>query len=95
MKNLDNKDVLHIAKLANLSLTEEEVEKFSRQLSETLSYVEKLDSLNTSKVEPTFQTTGLINRSRPDEKKESLSIDQALKNTKSKYKNYFKIKSIF
>jgi len=46
-------DVGHVAKLANLPLKPEEKEKFGKQLSETLSYVDKLNSINTRNVEST------------------------------------------
>jgi len=95
MKKLSEEEVLHIAKLANLSLTSQEVEIFSRQLSETLDYIERLKDLNTDKVSPTFQTTGLKNVTREDKTKPSLSQKEALKNAKSTYKGFFKIKAIF
>lgn len=95
MTNLSREEVLHIAKLANLSLTDKEVEIFSRQLSETLDYIERLKDLNTDKVSPTFQTTGLKNVTREDKIKPSLSQEEALKNAKSTYKGFFKIKAIF
>lgn len=95
MNKLTKKEVLHIAKLANLTLTEEEVEVFSRQLSETLNYVERLKELKTENVLPTFQTTGLKNVSRDDEIKPSLSQKEALRNVKSTHNGYFKIKAIF
>lgn len=95
MKKLSKEEVLHIAKLANLSLTSQEVEIFSRQLSETLDYIERLKDLNTDKVSPTFQTTGLKNVTREDKIKPSLSQKEALKNAKSTYKGFFKIKAIF
>ena len=95
MKKLSREEVLHIAKLANLSLTDEEVEIFSRQLSETLDYIERLKDLNTDEVSPTFQTTGLKNVTREDKIKPSLSQEEALKNAKSTHKGFFKTKAIF
>lgn len=94
MTKLSRSEVLHIAKLASLGLNEEEQEHFSVQLSETLDYVERLKKLKTKNTKPTFQTTGLKNIAREDEVKPSLSQEQALKNAKSTYKGYFKIKAI-
>ncbi len=94
MKKLSTEEVLHIAKLANLILTEEEVEIFSRQLSETLQYLERLNELDTRETKPTFQTTGLKNVSREDEVKPSLTQEEALKNAKSTYKGFFKVKAV-
>jgi len=95
MNRLTKDEVLHIAKLANLTLSEEEVETFSRQLSETLNYVEKLKELKTKNVTPTFQTTGLKNVTREDVISPSLTQDEALKNAKAIVKGYFKTKAIF
>lgn len=95
MKNLSKEEVQHIAKLANLTLTEEEVKVFGEQLSETLDYVEKLKELKTENVLPTFQTTGLKNVTRDDVIEPSLTQEEALKNAKSTYKGFFKTKAIF
>lgn len=87
-------DVTHIAKLANLPLKPEEKVKFEKQLSETLSYIEKLKEVNTENVEPTSQVTGLENITRKDEITPSLSQDETLSNIKSKYSGLFKVKAI-
>lgn len=92
---LTKDQVKHIAKLANLSLTEKEMAKFQKQLSEILDYVEVLNELNTKKVEPTSQVTGLENVFREDKKCSSLTQEQALSGTQSKQKGFFKIKAIF
>lgn len=86
-------DVKHIAKLANLPLKPEEEEKFERQLSETLSYVEKLNSINTKGVEPTSQVTGLENITREDESMTSLTQEEVLSNSKSTHNGLFKVKA--
>lgn len=64
---LSQKEVLQIATLSRLELTEEEVETFSHQLSDVLSYVEQLSKIDTENVEETSQVTGLVNVFRPDE----------------------------
>lgn len=87
-------DVKKVARLANLPLTDEEEEKYSKQLSETLDYVNKLEEIDTTNVEPTSQVTGLENVTRDDEVLPSLSQEEALKNAKSTYKGYFKVKAI-
>ena len=87
-------NVTHIAKLANLPLKSEEKEKFEKQLSETLSYVEKLNSIDTKNIEPTSQVTGLENITRDDETSPSLTQEEALSNTKSKNNGLFKVKAI-
>jgi len=92
---ISKEQVQHIANLANLSLTQEEIEKFQKQLGDVLEYIEILNELDTEKVEPTFQVTGLKNVFRDDEIENCLSLKQALSSAKSKYNGYFKIKPIF
>lgn len=87
-------DVTHVARLANLPLTQEEKDKFSKQLEETVTYVEGLDEVDTTGVEPTSQVTGLENIAREDEIMPSLSQEDALKNAKSTHNGFFKVKGI-
>jgi len=88
-----NINVKHVAKLANLPLTSEEEEKYSEQLSKILEYVDQLDSVDTSNVEPTFNVSGSFNKTstvssvepfRTDETSASLSQEEALSNVPKK-----------
>lgn len=63
---LTKEDVLKVAQLARIELTPAEVEKFQKQLSSVLGYVEQLQQVDTSGVHATAQVTGLENVSRPD-----------------------------
>lgn len=63
---LTQEQVRHIAKLARLGLSDEEVKKFSTQLTNILQYIEVLNEVDTSAVAPTNQVTGLANVVRPD-----------------------------
>ena len=87
---LSRDQVKHIAKLARLSLTEEEVEKFQRQLSEVLEYMEVLNEVETEGVEPTAQVTGLENVFREDEVYPSLKPKQAISGASAREGNFFK-----
>jgi aspartyl-tRNA(Asn)/glutamyl-tRNA(Gln) amidotransferase subunit C len=87
-------DIKQVAKLANLTLTSEEEEKFSKQLLETTKYIEGLNEVDTSGVEPTSQVTGLENITREDEVKPSLSQEKALKNASSTHNGFFKVKGV-
>lgn len=87
-------DVTHVAKLANLPLKPEEIDKFEKQLSEIIAYIEKLKEVNTKNIETTSQVTGLENVTRDDETSPSLSQDEALSNTKSQHNGLFKVKAI-
>lgn len=81
-KNLSLEEIRHVANLANLTLSEDEVKKFSGQLSEVLDYIEKLKEVETKNVEPTSQVTGLENVFREDEEKPSLKIKEGFFRTK-------------
>lgn len=64
---LDKEQVKHIAELARLELSEEEIAKYGDQLTGILSFVEQLQEVNTDDVEPTAQVTGMENIFREDE----------------------------
>lgn len=87
-------DIDHLARLASLSLTNQEKKKFEKQLGETLEYVKRLEAINTKNVEPTSQVTGLENVVREDEASPSLSQEDVLSNAKSKLNGFFKVKAI-
>ena len=87
-------DVSHIAKLANLPLAPSEKDKFEKQLSDILSYVEKLKQVNTKNVEATSQVTGLENVTREDKVARSLTQEETLLNSKSQMNGFIKVKAI-
>lgn len=64
---LSKEEILHIAQLARLSVSEEKLDQFAHQLSDVLEYVEKLSEVDTDGVEETSQVTGLENVYRYDE----------------------------
>ncbi len=92
---LTKEKVKHVARLAGLTLSEKEVNKFQKQLSDILDYVAQLDEVDVSKVEPTSQVTELENVSREDKPAPSLTQKEVLSGSKEKHNNYFKIKGIF
>src|SRR4051812_24689971 len=70
MAKLTREDVLKLAQLARLDLSEAEVEEFSQELSEILQYVEQLSDVDVKGLKPTNQVTGLTNVTRDDEVKD-------------------------
>lgn len=96
MKNekLTKEGVIHVAELAGLTLTPPEVEKFQKQLSAVLNYINQLNKLKTEKVEPTSQVTDLKNVFKEDKTQPSLSQEEALSGAREKYNNLFKVKAI-
>jgi aspartyl-tRNA(Asn)/glutamyl-tRNA(Gln) amidotransferase subunit C len=70
MADLTREDVLKLARLARINLTDDEVEHFVEEFNEILTYVAELQSVDISGLEPTSQVTGLTNVTRKDEVKE-------------------------
>lgn len=85
------KDVRHIAKLARLELTDTEVETFSNQLGDILGYMEKLNEVDTTHVEPLSHVHDQVNRMRADIPEPSLSREEALKNAPDANGTFFKV----
>jgi aspartyl-tRNA(Asn)/glutamyl-tRNA(Gln) amidotransferase subunit C len=75
---LTRDQVAHVARLARLSFTDEELDRFAHQLSDILAYAEQVSALATEDVPPTAHALPLKNVFRPDEIKPSLSQDKAL-----------------
>lgn len=95
-KRLSEDDIKHLAKLANLKLSSREIEMYSKQLSSILDYVDLLNEVDTSRVESTSSTVGLMNATRNDEAKNTQRI-KSLKHLKAVAKNgnnYFSVKRI-
>lgn len=92
---LSKDEVKHVAGLANLKLSPQEISKFQKQLSEILDYVEILNEVKTERIEPTSQVTGLENVFRDDGTGKCLTQKEALSGAKSRHKGRFKIKAIF
>ena len=88
------KDVEHVAKLARLQFTEEEKVMFTRQLNQILEYMEKLNELDTSNVEPLSHVIELSNVFRDDKVQPSLPIEEALKNAPARADRFFKVPKV-
>lgn len=96
MAKLTKKDVLHVASLAKLKLSEKEIKKFIPQLSNIIDFIGQLSEVDVKGVEPTSQTTGLENVEREDKinPDQSLSVDQALSGTDKTHNGYFVVDAI-
>jgi aspartyl-tRNA(Asn)/glutamyl-tRNA(Gln) amidotransferase subunit C len=73
-------EISNVANLARLNMSEEEVEAMARQLDEILTYVAKLNELDTVNKKPTTHAISIVNAFREDEVKPSLPQDKALAN---------------
>lgn len=87
-------DVGYVAHLARLALTPEEKAKFGAQLGQVLSYIEKLQELDVSQVEPMAHAIPLVNVTRVDEPRPSLPNDAALSNAPAKANGLFIVPKI-
>ncbi|MCK4839223.1 MAG: Asp-tRNA(Asn)/Glu-tRNA(Gln) amidotransferase subunit GatC [Desulfobulbaceae bacterium] len=74
-------EVEYVANLARLELNEVEAAAMAGQLAQILSYVDKLNELDTSKVEPTTHAISITNAFRDDELRDSLDQEKALANS--------------
>ena len=84
-------EVLHVARLARLALSEEELERFSEQLSAILDAVGKVAELDLSGVEPTAHPLDVVNVWAEDEPRDSLSNDDALANAPDREAGFFRV----
>ena len=87
-------DVEHVARLARLHLTDEELERMRVQLDAILAYVDKLTALDVEGVEPTSHAVPLVNVMRPDVLAPSLSQDEALANAPDRAGEFFRVPRI-
>jgi aspartyl-tRNA(Asn)/glutamyl-tRNA(Gln) amidotransferase subunit C len=94
MSTITKQDVEHVAHLARLALTAEEAEKMTKQLDSILAFVEKLNELDTTHVEPTSHVLPLNNVTRADEVRPSLPVEEALKNTAEHRDQQVKVPSV-
>ena len=87
-------DVKYVAHLARLALTPEEEKKLAAQLGNILGYIEKLKELDVANVEPTAHAFPLVNVTRPDETRPSMSNEDALRNAPASVNGLFIVPKI-
>lgn len=92
--SVTKKDVEKIAELARLKFNDAELENFTDDMNNILSYVEKLNELNTENVEPLSHPNEGSNVFRDDVMKESTPKDEALKNAPDKDDKFFKVPKV-
>jgi len=76
--------VIYVARLARLSLPEEQIEMYQGQLDQILAYIDRLNQVDTSNVEPTTHVIPITNVFREDELKDSLTVEEVLANAPQK-----------
>ena len=92
---ISKEEVKHIAKLARLGLSEKETEKFQKELSSILDYIEKLKEVDISEVEATSHPFFIENVMRKDEPYQGEDGKKLVGQSPEKKDNFIKVKSIF
>lgn len=92
--SVTEKDVRYVANLANLQLSDEEVELYTKDLSRILEYMDLLNEVDTTGVEPLNHVIELKSRLRKDEAKDPLSHEDALKNAPDADSDYFRVPKV-
>ncbi len=87
-------DLTHVAQLARLDLTEEELTRYSTQLGDILSYVDKLNELDVTGIEPTAHAAAVFDVLRPDRPRPSLPREDALGNAPKKTTDQFLVPKV-
>ena len=91
---LSKDEVRHIAGLARIGVDEAEIEKFSTDLSSILGWVEQLEKIDVSNVEPTAHISGIENVAREDRAHDFADKDKIVKLFPERKDNYNKVKSV-
>ena len=94
MAKITRREVEHVARLARLELTEEEKERMTAQLDSILQYIDKLNELDTSGVEPTTTVIPMVSVMREDEVRPCLKQDEALANAPDRQEVFFRVPRI-
>ena len=88
---IERDEVLHVARLARLALTDDEVERLGRELNAILDAVGKVSELDLDKVEPTSHPLALVNVWDEDEPWPSLPLEDALANAPERAGDFFRV----
>lgn len=95
METISREELLRLARLSRLRLSEEELERLPAELTAILEYVRQLDDVDITGLKPTYQVTGLKNVSRPDELKNyQAKPNDLLKAAPAVQDNQFKVKRV-
>ena len=92
--SIDKDTVKHISKLARISLDDKKINNLSKDLSSIMKFIEKLNELNTDKINPLTSITNASLRTRKDEIKDGKIRDQILKNSPDKNEEFFVVPKV-
>ncbi len=97
---LSTTGIKHIASLARIKITEKEEKGLKKDLSSILEYIDKLNEVDTTGIEPLYQTTGLVDSFRSDEHRKDFEMNEELNEkligqAPHKENRFIKVKSVF
>ena len=92
--SIDKDTVIHISKLARISLDEKKVDSLSKDLTSIMRFIENLNKLNTNKIEPLTSIIDASLNSRKDDVKDGKIRDQILKNSPEKNEEFFVVPKV-
>lgn len=92
--SVSKSDVAHLATLSSISLGNDELDALTTDLENIITYIEQLQELDTTGVEPTYQLTGLVNVWRKDEIKPQLSREKLLALAPESLNNQVKVPKV-
>ncbi|MEA2109860.1 MAG: Asp-tRNA(Asn)/Glu-tRNA(Gln) amidotransferase subunit GatC [Pseudomonadota bacterium] len=93
-EQISKKEVRHVAALARLEMDEQELDSYGKDLGDILGYVAKLNEIDTSGVEPTAHVISMDTPFRDDERGESFTHEQSLKNAPQRQGFYFQVPQV-
>lgn len=95
MAHVSKEDILKIARLARLRISEQDITKYQAELDAILGYVEQLQAIDTTNVQPTVQVTGLVNVNRSDSVIDyGVTSEALLQNAPAKEAGQFKVRRV-
>jgi aspartyl-tRNA(Asn)/glutamyl-tRNA(Gln) amidotransferase subunit C len=94
MSKITPEEVRRIAALANIGLEESEITPMAEELDRIVGFVEQLQKVDTTGVEPTDQVTGLVDVWRADEVRQDYAREELLANAPAQQDGYFKVKRV-
>lgn len=94
MGKITEEDVIKLANLSKISLSNDQVKKFTIELESLLEYVDQLQAVNTEGLQPTNQVTGLVNVMREDIEVENISPSELLKNAPDVSENQIRVRRV-
>jgi aspartyl-tRNA(Asn)/glutamyl-tRNA(Gln) amidotransferase subunit C len=88
---ISKEEIIHIAKLASLNLSDEEIEKYTNDMQEILEFANTVNNVNTDEIKETIGINGAYNVFRKDEVKQTIGKEELLKNAPSQDEGMFRI----